>query len=532
MRIKTFQGRSLEEILPEVREELGSDAVVLGHREVINGGIGGFFGKRVIEVTAADQMPNHDQLIAMESSEGDSQDKNDESFTETVRKASSRKKIDTHDDWDPSADAQLAEEYDNILKQGAAVSKTASGAYEPMDLPRRQATQPANPQPVKAPEPQEQARILAARAHQAIAAATKEIETQLSSADQTAPKPPKTQTTLRAAVVEETPTHTFPNLEAASLRDIMAATKQVASVMQPPQPVAQAPVESSYLITPEQQTITPGVQPVGSTAQRMESLEAVLYNSGVDRDLSMALISRVLLHRAPFVADGVSDIELTREVMAEMIRVETGWIPLGRAHRLALVGPSGAGKSTMAAKLADGYSAVAGLKVGVVCILTGRNDDASRQNSNPLMSRSDLDVAFAANAEQALIALQKFQDRDLVLIDTPSSACLDVESRNLVSTCFAAMGVDDVHLVLPLSTSLREAVSLHEHMRNLGTNRLVLTKLDESRFAGQIINLCFRLGLPITYLSDGPSIPADIHAAGARAIAGLVIPETQKGEPA
>src|SRR3954468_14632789 len=46
----TYRGRSLEELVPRIREELGDDAVIVARRESSSGGVGGFFAKREIEV--------------------------------------------------------------------------------------------------------------------------------------------------------------------------------------------------------------------------------------------------------------------------------------------------------------------------------------------------------------------------------------------------------------------------------------------------------------------------------------------------
>src|SRR5688572_25726944 len=50
--VKTFRGRTLEELLPQIREELGPDAIVLRRREGLAGGIGGFFQRSFVEVDA------------------------------------------------------------------------------------------------------------------------------------------------------------------------------------------------------------------------------------------------------------------------------------------------------------------------------------------------------------------------------------------------------------------------------------------------------------------------------------------------
>src|SRR3954451_15924173 len=50
--VKTFRGKSLEEVLPQIRAELGPDAIVLRRREGTAGGVGGFFSRPYVEVGA------------------------------------------------------------------------------------------------------------------------------------------------------------------------------------------------------------------------------------------------------------------------------------------------------------------------------------------------------------------------------------------------------------------------------------------------------------------------------------------------
>src|SRR3954447_16657840 len=50
--VKTFRGKSLEELLPQIRAELGPDAIVLRRREGTAGGVGGFFSRPYVEVDA------------------------------------------------------------------------------------------------------------------------------------------------------------------------------------------------------------------------------------------------------------------------------------------------------------------------------------------------------------------------------------------------------------------------------------------------------------------------------------------------
>ena len=56
--IRTFRGRSLEEVLPQVRDELGPDAIVLRRREGLAGGVAGFFQRSYVEVEARGSLPD------------------------------------------------------------------------------------------------------------------------------------------------------------------------------------------------------------------------------------------------------------------------------------------------------------------------------------------------------------------------------------------------------------------------------------------------------------------------------------------
>jgi flagellar biosynthesis GTPase FlhF len=58
--LRTYRGRTLEELLPKIRSELGPDAIVVRQREGLMGGIGGFFQQRFIEIEARAGHPRVD----------------------------------------------------------------------------------------------------------------------------------------------------------------------------------------------------------------------------------------------------------------------------------------------------------------------------------------------------------------------------------------------------------------------------------------------------------------------------------------
>ena len=58
--VRTYRGRKLEDLIPQIREELGPDAIILREREGLMGGINGFFAQRFVEIEARAGAPRID----------------------------------------------------------------------------------------------------------------------------------------------------------------------------------------------------------------------------------------------------------------------------------------------------------------------------------------------------------------------------------------------------------------------------------------------------------------------------------------
>lgn len=59
MNVKRFVAPTLEEAAKDIRKQLGKEAVILHVKEVVTGGLFGFFGKKQVQVTAGIDGPNH-----------------------------------------------------------------------------------------------------------------------------------------------------------------------------------------------------------------------------------------------------------------------------------------------------------------------------------------------------------------------------------------------------------------------------------------------------------------------------------------
>jgi flagellar biosynthesis GTPase FlhF len=157
--VKTFRGRSLDEVLPQIRTELGADAIVVRRREGLAGGVAGFFQRSFVEVDArAGGNPIHDDEKPLEA-------RNDRATAEGLASPAIRALVDQAAPFaDALAHAQgpVGERAHEVL---LAAAQGSAGLYGPQ--PNVQAIEEASavyepvsfePEPPAAPEPAETTR--------------------------------------------------------------------------------------------------------------------------------------------------------------------------------------------------------------------------------------------------------------------------------------------------------------------------------------------------------------------------------------
>jgi flagellar biosynthesis protein FlhF len=106
----------------------------------------------------------------------------------------------------------------------------------------------------------------------------------------------------------------------------------------------------------------------------------------------------------------------------------------------------------------------------------------------------------------------------VVVVDTPGrgprAQDLD-EWRALLD----ALAPDEVHLVMPATIRSDVAEAVRDAMD--GATHLALTKLDEVPNESGVADLASGLGLPVRWVADGQTIPADLAAGVPRLVRAL-----------
>lgn len=208
--------------------------------------------------------------------------------------------------------------------------------------------------------------------------------------------------------------------------------------------------------------------------------------------------------------------EPQREMMARMIasHIKTSGpivIKKNRCKTVALIGPTGVGKTTTIAKLAANFVLKEKKKVALITADIYRIAAVEQLKTYAGIIGIPVEVVFSQLELQA--AIKRQTDKDLILIDTAGRSQSNDAHVQELKNLFDSMPPDETHLVMSLTTKFRDLLDIYECFSIAGIDRLLLTKLDETKTYGNILNLSVCVEKPISYITNGQSVPEDIELA-------------------
>jgi flagellar biosynthesis protein FlhF len=215
-----------------------------------------------------------------------------------------------------------------------------------------------------------------------------------------------------------------------------------------------------------------------------------------------------------------------RRVIADFIPVANPiQLEPGKTQVAALVGPTGVGKTTTIAKLAAYAKLHLNQKVALLTLDTFRVAAVDQLQQYAQILQVPLHVALTV--EDLRSALRFYQDRSLVLIDTPGHSPKDEVLLGQLRSFLSELPDVETHLVLSATTKPRDMVDIVQRFEPLRPSRMVFTKLDETSTYGPLLSTLVRIRRPLSYLGTGQEVPDDLELATSRRVADLILPQVR-----
>jgi len=188
----------------------------------------------------------------------------------------------------------------------------------------------------------------------------------------------------------------------------------------------------------------------------------------------------------------------------------------GRPEMFVLVGPTGVGKTTTIAKLAAMYGIDPyGSRKRDIRVLTIDNYRiGARQQIETYCQIMGIPVSFVESAEDMKKQLALAAECDMVFIDTIGKSPRDFrrlgEMNELLSICGPRARV---HLALSATTKTVDVAEIATQFEPFKYEAVVITKLDETTRAGNVISILSDRDKPISFTTNGQRVPQDIERA-------------------
>jgi flagellar biosynthesis protein FlhF len=202
--------------------------------------------------------------------------------------------------------------------------------------------------------------------------------------------------------------------------------------------------------------------------------------------------------------------------------ITSGPIKKGNKKKIVMfIGPTGVGKTTTMAKLGAINSLREGKKVSFITIDNYRIAATEQLKKYAEIMRIPIHVVSDQRHFKDVISKEK---SDIIMVDT-SGRSHNNELKISEIKSFADNVEYDFEKILCVSANtkkgdLKEIFKAFDVMK---FDSVIITKVDETSFIGNVIDIADKYNKPISYFTDGQEVPNDIHIANSEEIADMII---------
>ena len=205
-----------------------------------------------------------------------------------------------------------------------------------------------------------------------------------------------------------------------------------------------------------------------------------------------------------------SALEVMEQVLTERLGTPSPIMPKKFKRKLVLMlGPTGVGKTTSIVKLAADFAINQKKKVGIINTDTYRI--AAQEQLRTYADILSIPLSIVYEMDEIVSEIEAMNDREVIFIDTAGKKPGDSQHTQEVGRIIELCDPEDILLCVPASVNfaaLKEIVDSYDY---LPSYKLLVTKLDETKYRGMILNLRWYAKRDLSYFTTGQNVPDDIE---------------------
>lgn len=505
MQIKSFKAPTLKEAMANVKSELGVDAVILHTNKIKKGGILGFHAKEIVEVIAAveDEPVVKEQKPAMDTG----------AASEAVLQAAAAARTSRNSAPEPEPQPMQPQPTGNFTPRNMVSQYQTAGTIEAISHAMAQNT----PSPTFGE----------------VLASVNRAQEQAESGESASGTLP--QQLAGQPVVDEQPVVKEVPVESVSVaEEKLVSAESDEEQLTPEKEAETASEDATYLDVKEQEILDLQNQLEEMKSMLVEmsrnkdeaggipNLQRAMEAQGISQHVLEDMISKLNGTEILAPQNSIKALKALEKYVRKAIRIANGiTLYSDKPKIVALIGPTGVGKTTTLAKIAAKFVLEEGAKVALITADTYRISAVEQLKTYSDILGLPLEIVYNPQALQE--AIEKHRDKQLILLDTAGRSQYNAYQMKELSELLNIDADIEKHLVMSATTKTSDGLELLDNFSLCKPDRVIFTKVDETKTHGIILNILHRRKAALSYLTNGQSVPDDIEPASIEKLAELLL---------
>ncbi len=230
---------------------------------------------------------------------------------------------------------------------------------------------------------------------------------------------------------------------------------------------------------------------------------AKLNSTGISLDLSKEIVTNVKKSGKNISYDSVC-LEIEK-MLSNSIKINY----TQNKKYIIFIGSTGVGKTTTLAKIASKEAMEKRKKIGFLTLDTYRISAVEQLKTYAEILSSPIEIAY--EIRDLVASIDRLSNRDLVFIDTAGRSHNNKGQVDDIKNVLKNIENKKVYLVLSANINMEDMFDIIETYNFVDDYEIIVTKMDETKRHGNLLNLMMKTGKKISYTAFGQNVPDDIE---------------------